>query len=89
MQHMVDGLQSSMRLLVASVRSPDDIVALASQVTNPFETHSHGSRVAICMILQVEPSYATCRSMRLVHMRRGATPSQYLQTAPISCSRSS
>ncbi len=31
MQQMVDGLQSSMRLLVASVRSPDDIVALASQ----------------------------------------------------------
>ena len=32
MQQMVDSLQSSMRLLVASVRSPDDIVALASQV---------------------------------------------------------
>ncbi len=32
MQQMIDGLQSSMRLLVASVRSPDDIVALASQV---------------------------------------------------------
>ena len=31
MQQMVDSLQSSMRLLVASVRSPDDIVALASQ----------------------------------------------------------
>ena len=32
MQQMVDSLQSSMRLLVASIRSPDDIVALASQV---------------------------------------------------------
>ena len=31
MQQMIDSLQSSMRLLVASVRSPDDIVALASQ----------------------------------------------------------
>ena len=32
MQQMVDSLKSSMRLLVASVRSPDDMVALASQV---------------------------------------------------------
>ena len=31
MQQMIDSLQSSMRLLVASVRSLDDIVALASQ----------------------------------------------------------
>ena len=32
MQQIVDSLKSSMRLLVASVRSPDDMVALASQV---------------------------------------------------------
>ena len=32
MQQMIDAMGSSMRLLVASVRSPEDIVALASQV---------------------------------------------------------
>lgn len=32
MQDMIYGLESNMRLLVASVRSTEDIVALASQV---------------------------------------------------------
>ncbi len=34
MQQMIDAMGSSMRLLVASVRSPEDIVALASRVTS-------------------------------------------------------
>jgi hypothetical protein len=34
MQEMIDNLDSSMRLLVASVRAPQDIVALASQVVS-------------------------------------------------------
>lgn len=41
MQQMVDSLQSSMRLLVASVRSPDDIVALASQACPCSAVHTH------------------------------------------------
>ncbi|BDA48010.1 probable transaldolase [Coccomyxa sp. Obi] len=36
MQQMIDSMGSSMRLLVASVRSPEDIVALASQGCNTF-----------------------------------------------------
>ena len=41
MQQMVDSLQSSMRLLVASVRSPDDIVALASQACPSSDVHKY------------------------------------------------
>jgi hypothetical protein len=41
MQQMVDSLQSSMRLLVASVKSPDDIVALASQASPCSDVHMH------------------------------------------------
>jgi transaldolase len=36
MQQMVDALGSAMRLLVASVRSPDDLVALAGQGCDTF-----------------------------------------------------
>ena len=52
MQQMVDGLQSSMRLLVASVRSPDDIVALASQAC-PYP-HVHASPAAMTHLVQAQ-----------------------------------
>ena len=57
MQQMVDGLQSSMRLLVASVRSPDDIVALASQAC-PY-SYVHASPAA--MTHPVPSATAGCR----------------------------
>ena len=77
MQQMVDSLKSGMRLLVASVRSPDDLVALASQVSM-VSTH--------VSLLSMVPSKAVGEMLSLPC--RAATPSPSRQTAQRSCSRS-